>query len=126
MFHIAVATLVLLIGDPVVPPAVVPPAPVVPQVPLPSFNWQAIKTCAATPLPAGLKPSGVQGSNVLSPAWRDYEAHFRNVMLCRDLLAARHDGWVEGSAAGKDGVDTIGVEPMMNPDDFTVAPGATK
>ena len=85
-------------------------------MPGPAFNWVEIKKCAALGLPAGIKPSAPGGSNVLSGEWRDYEAKFRSVMLCRDMLMARHDGFVE--ADGKVENDPIGTEPMMRSDDF--------
>ena len=80
------------------------------------FNWPVIKEIAALPIPAP-RPQADGGSSMLSLEWREHESAFRNIQLCRNLLAARHEGWV---AADPNTPDPIQPEPMTRPDDFCV------
>lgn len=79
-----------------------------------TFNWPEIKKIAAKPLPsaAGIK-------SMASKEWAEMEHEFRNIQLCRSLLAARHAGYLE---AKPDGVNPFPPEPMIRNDDMKEKP----
>jgi hypothetical protein len=61
------------------------------------FDWRLVRQWASKPLPADPKRQ------------RDAEL----IRQCRELLAARHDGWVAATTRS----DPIPPEPMMRTDD---------
>lgn len=77
------------------------------------FQWPEIKKCAAEPIPRP-KPQADGGNSMLSREWKEYEMAFQRITLCRNILAARHDGW----AAATDKPDPFPPEPMLRPDDL--------
>lgn len=78
------------------------------------FNWPEIKTCAARPIPS-FQPPADGTTGMLSPEWLAYQVAFKTIIFCRNVLAARHDGW---TAAAPDKPDPLLPEPMVRPDDL--------
>lgn len=77
------------------------------------FRWPEIKKCAAEAIPAQ-KPQQDITSGILSPEWAEYQEKFKITMFCREVLAARHEGW----KAATDAPDPYPPEPMMRADDL--------
>lgn len=82
------------------------------------FNWLAIARCANLPLP-GIDRAASGMDNMLSWQWRAVDNKFRTITLCRQLLAARHAGFLE---VAQHSVDPIPPAPMNRPDDMQTPP----
>jgi hypothetical protein len=81
----------------------------------PVYDWPAIEKCASLPLP-GIKDGDPGMNNMLSWQWKTMENKFRQINICRSLMAARRAGYEQA----KSGEPEPAVIPMMRPDDMKV------